>query len=220
MASPSKQIVAVITADITGSRNVPDFRKERDRKLRPLAKQHRADRLILSDYAVTAWDEFEGLVKPHSVPTVLLDLRRHFYPLGLWIGVGLGTLSGPYRKPINIFGGGEAFERARTALTEIKEGRYKSRRMTAFLSGNDEFDLIANTIYHLHDTLIQGISAKQWATINAQLSAKQQLKTAKRLGLDKSSVSRNLRRGFYSQIEETRTTMQSLLQRYFAASTG
>jgi SatD family (SatD) len=215
MPNLSKQRFAVITADISGSRNVADFRKERDKKLRPIAKQHKADGLILSEYAVTAWDEFEGLAKPSAVPTILLDLRRHFYPLHLWIGVGIGSISVPYRKPINVFGGGEAFERARLAVTEIKEGRSKSRRMTAFLSGNNEFDLIANTMYHLHDTLIQSISAKQWATINAQLSAKQQLKTARKLGLDKSSVSRNLRRGFFSQIEETRTTMRSLIERYF-----
>jgi hypothetical protein len=214
MTRPS-EIFAVITADISGSRNVPDFRRERDKKLKPLAREHRAERLILSDYAVTAWDEFEGLAEPSAVPTILLDLRRKFYPFRLWIGVGIGRVSGTYRKPINVFGGGEAFERARQAVTEIKEGRYKSRRMTAFLSANGEFDLVANTIYHLHDTLIQSISAKQWVTINAQLSVKKQLKTAQRLGLDKSSVSRNLRRGFYSQIEETRTTMRSLIERYF-----
>jgi SatD family (SatD) len=215
MTKPSRQVLAVITADISGSRNIRDFRSERDKRLKPLARQHRTDGLILSDYAVTAWDEFEGLAKPFAVPTLLLDLRRRFYPLNLWIGVGIGTVSGPFRDPINVFGGGEAFERARKAVSEIKKGRYKSRRMTAFSSENIEFDLIANTMYHLHDTLIQGISAKQWATINAQLSARQQQKTAKRLGLDKSSVSRNLRRGFYTQIEETRRTMRSLLERYF-----
>jgi len=215
MPKPSDRTFAVITADISGSRNVPDFRRERDRKLRPLSRQHRNRGLIISDYAVTAWDEFEGLAEPHAVPSILLDLRRYFYPLQLWIGVGIGKVSEPHRNPINVFAGGEAFERARRAVTEIKEGRYKSRRMTAFLSVKAEIDLIANTIYHLHDTLMQSVSAKQWATINAQLSAKQQLKTAKRLGLAKSSVSRNLRRGFYNQIEETRTTMEELLKRHF-----
>jgi len=215
MPKPSDRTFAVITADISGSRNVPDFRRERDRKLRPLSRQHRNGGLIISDYAVTAWDEFEGLAEPHAVPSILLDLRRYFYPLQLWIGVGIGKVSEPHRNPINVFAGGEAFERARRAVTEIKEGRYKSRRMTAFLSVKAEIDLIANTIYHLHDTLMQSVSAKQWATINAQLSAKQQLKTAKRLGLAKSSVSRNLRRGFYNQIEETRTTMEELLKRHF-----
>ena len=111
--------------------------------------------------------------------------------------------------------GGEAFERAREAVNEIKTKRNKSRRLTAFLSGNEEFDLVANTIYHLHDTLIQNISPKQWQTINIQMSVKSQELTARKLGLDESTVSRNLRRGFYTQVEETRLTMESLSVKHF-----
>jgi hypothetical protein len=216
MAREIKKIYAAITADIVGSRNVHNFPKERDRKLKPLAKQHLALGFIVSEYAVTAWDEFEGLARPDAIPGILLDLRRYFYPFALWIGVGIGTVTEPHRKPINVFAGGEAFERARQAIDEIKSGRNKSSRTTAFVSGNKDFDLVANTIYHLHDTLIQQISSKQWQTINAQLSFQSQEKTAKKLGLHTSSVSRTLRRGFYNQIEETRTTMGLLMKKYFA----
>jgi hypothetical protein len=211
----SKRIYAAITADIVGSRDVSNFPRERDRKLKPLARQHLAARLIVSEYAVTAWDEFEGLTSPEHVPSILLDLRRYFYPFALWIGIGVGTVSEPHRTPINVFAGGEAFERARKAIDKIKKSRNKSSRATAFVSGKSDFDLIANTMYHLHDTLIQGISPKQWQTINAQLSLKTQGKTAKKLGLDTSSVSRTLRRGFYNQIEETRTTMEVLIKKHF-----
>ncbi len=207
---------AAITVDIRGSRNIADFRKERDHRLKPLRRLHQADKLILSDYAVTAWDEFEGLAMPKSVPTIILDLRRHFYPLRLWIGVGFGTVSDPHRKPINVFAGGEAFERAREAINVIKSRRNKSRSSTAFLSGNSEFDLLANTIYHLHDTLTERITSKQWQTINARISLENQEEAATKLGVDTSSVSRTLRRGFYNQIEETQTTMTFLCEKYFA----
>ncbi len=209
-------LYAAITVDIRGSRNIANFRKERDHKLRPLRKLHRAQKLIISDYAVTAWDEFEGLATPKSIPTIILDLRRYFYPLRLWIGVGFGSVSDPYRKPINVFAGGEAFERAREAINVIKSKRSKSRSSTAFLSGNSEFDLLANTIYHLHDTLTERITSKQWQTINARISLKNQEEAAAKLGLDTSSVSRTLRRGFYNQIEETQTTMTFLCEKYFA----
>ncbi len=79
-----------------------------------------------------------------------------------------------------------------------------------------EFDLIANTLYHLHDTLIQGVSGKQWETINAQISWQTQGRAAKKLGLDESTVSRSLRRGFYSQMQETRATMEILIKKQFA----
>jgi hypothetical protein len=211
----STKIYAAVTADIIGSRDVDNFPRERDRKLKPLGKKHLALGLIVSEYAVTAWDEFEGLALPASIPSVLLDLRRYFYPFALWIGVGIGAVSEPHGKPINAFAGGEAFERARKAIDEIKKGRTGSSRTTAFVSDNMEFDLIANTVYHLHDTLIQGISSRQWQTINVQLSLKTQERTAKKLGLHTSSVSRTLRRGFYNQIEETRATMELLMERYF-----
>ena len=209
-------LYAAITVDIRGSRNIADFRKERDNKLKPLNRLHQTEKLILSGYAVTAWDEFEGLAMPRSIPTIILDLRRYFYPLRLWIGVGFGTVSDPHRKPINVFAGGEAFERAREAINLIKGKRQKSRGSTAFVSGNFEFDLLANTIYHLHDTLTERITSKQWQTINARISLKNQEEAANKLGLDTSSVSRTLRRGFYNQIEETQTTMTFLCEKYFA----
>jgi SatD family (SatD) len=211
-------LYAVITADIIGSRHIPGFRQARDRKLDPLSRRHLAQKLLLSGYAITAWDEFEGLLLPSCVPAVLLDLRRQFYPFRLWIGIGIGPVSEPNRKPINRFAGGEAFERARRALNEIKSRRARSRRLTAFLTPNPEFDLVANTMYHLHDTLLQGISPRQWETINAHLSTRSQERTARKLDLDQSTVSRNLRRGFYLQVDETRATMQRLLEKTFARS--
>jgi hypothetical protein len=215
MSQSLKKLYAVITADIRGSRTVADFRRERDRKLKPLTKLHLDQHLIVSEYAVTAWDEFEGLTTPSHVPAVLLDLRRHFYPLRLWIGVGIGQVSEPRRKPINVFAGGEAFERAREAINEIKSKRNRPPRWTAFVSGNEEFDLVANTIYHLHDSLIHGVSAKQWKTINAQIAMKSQERAARKLGLDESTVSRSLRRGYYVQMRETRATMEILMAKYF-----
>jgi hypothetical protein len=206
---------AVITADIRGSRAVAEFRKQRDRRLKPLSRLHLEKKLILSDYAVTAWDEFEGLLVPRHVPTVLFDLRRYFYPLQLWIGVGIGTVAGPYRKPINVFASGPAFERARKAIDEIKSKHKRMSRWTAFVSGKQEFDQVGNTIYHLHDTLIQSVSARQWQTINAQISARTQGRVARKLGLDESTVSRSLRRGFYLQMMETRETMEQIIKRHW-----
>jgi hypothetical protein len=78
---------AVITCDIVGSRRIEGFRHKRDQKLRHIAKLHMAEKRILSEYAITAWDEFEGILsRPTNIPTVILDLRRHFYPFELWIG--------------------------------------------------------------------------------------------------------------------------------------
>jgi len=207
---------AVITCDIVGSRHVEEFRRKRDQKLRSISKLHMYKKWILSEYAITAWDEFEGILsRPRNLPSLILDLRRHFHPLELWIGIGIGQVTEPHRKPVNVYAGGEAFERAREAMNHLKAKRSKTGVLTSFGTGNETFDLIANTVYHLHDTLTQGISTKQWQTINVHMETNRQGATAKKLRLNESTVSRNLRRGFWWQIEETRRAMEQVIEVYF-----
>jgi hypothetical protein len=206
----------VITCDIMGSRQIEGFQHKRDQKLRRVSALHVGSKLILSEYAITAWDEFEAILsKPVHLPAVILDLRRQFHPFELWIGIGIGKVTGPYRTPVNKFAGGEAFERAREAVNSLKAKPSKIGVLTSFVSGIEMFDLIANTVYHLHDTLLRSVSTKQWETINAQITANRQDLTAKRLRLNESTVSRNLRRGFWWQIKETQQTMERVIGAYF-----
>src|SRR5215475_5925370 len=164
---------AAITCDIVGSRQVEEFRRKRDQKLSPISRLHVEKKWILSEYAITAWDEFEGILsRPGNVPAVIVDLRRHFHPFELWIGIGIGEVTEPYRKPVNVFAGGEAFERARAAINHMKGKRSKTGVLTSFVTGNETFDLIGNAIYHLHDSLLRSVSAKQWETINVLIETR------------------------------------------------
>lgn len=207
---------SVITADVVNSRKVDVFRPKRDRSLSKITKLHLDQRLILSPYAVTAWDEFQVILrKPEHAPRVILDLRRVFYPLQLWIAVGIGHVSEPRKRPVNQYAGGEAFERAREAAERLKSGSPKYRLLTSFESGLEIFDTIANTTYLLQDTLLEGTTAKQWATINTQMEMGRQELTAKKLALDISTVSRNLKRGFFWQLVETVNAMERVMQAYF-----
>ncbi|MGA3092579.1 MAG: SatD family protein [Terriglobales bacterium] len=202
--------------DIVGSRHIEEFRRKRDLKLNHISKLHVDKKWILSEYAITAWDEFEGILsRPSNIPAVMLDLRRRFYPFALWVGVGIGKVTDPHRKPVNEFAGGEAFERAREAVNQLKTKGSKTGILTALVTGNETLDLVANTVYHLHDTLLESISAKQWQTINVHMETHRQDLTAKRLRLNESTVSRNLRRGFWWQMEETREAMERVIEAYF-----
>jgi len=207
---------AAITCDVVGSRQLEDFRRKRDQKLRRISNLHVEKKWILSEYAITAWDEFEGILsRPQNLPGVIVDLRRHFHPFELWIGIGIGEVTEPHRKPVNVFAGGEAFERARQAVSNLKAGRNKTGVLTSFVTGNEMFDLIGNTVYHLHDSLLQSVSTKQWETINVLMETNAQERAAKKLGLNKSTVSRNLRRGFWWQMQETQTAMEHIIDAYF-----
>jgi hypothetical protein len=205
----------VITSDVVDSRKIESFRPKRDRKLTEVSRLHTKEKLILSPYAVTAWDEFQVvLTRPEHAPRVILDLRRIFFPLRLWIAVGMGTASEAHRKPVNLFAGGEAFERAREAAERLKSGSSKYRALTSFESGNELLDTIANTVYLLQDALLDGTTAKQWAAINMQLETGRQDLTARKLTLDISTVSRNLKRGYYWHLIETVTAMERIIRAY------
>ena len=213
---PENDHYAVITCDVVGSRHIEEFRRKRDRKLNLVAGLHVERKWILSEYAITAWDEFEGILAvPTKIPAVILDLRRYFHPFELWIGIGIGQVSEPRRKPINVFAGGEAFERARDAVNGLKAKPSKTGVLTSFVTGNETFDLIANTIYNLQDTLLQNVSSRQWQTINVLMETNRQDLAAKKLRLSDSTISRNLRRGFWWQIQNTGQAMERIIAQYF-----
>jgi hypothetical protein len=212
----SKNHYAVLTADITDSRTIENFPSARDQKLRPLAKAHLKRRFILSEYAVTAWDEFEGILTDlRNIPEVILDLRRRFYPMRLRIGIGFGEVSDPSGTPVNAFAGGRAFERAREAIKKLNGERVTRARSTLIISDDDEFDAIVNAVYQLHDTLVDQIKPKQWAIINARMEEKGQESTARRVGLNKSLVSRLLKRGHYSELITTKQVVRTIITHYW-----
>src|SRR5881394_3735363 len=92
--------------------------------------------------------------------------------------------------------GGDAFQSARKAIENIKTGNlFKFEVLTAFVSPYPHFDNTINLIYGLHDTLVLKITERQWETIQEFLGSPTLEQTAKRLKLDDSTVSRNLKRG-------------------------
>jgi hypothetical protein len=209
-------IYAVLIADVMESRARADIRGLLGRKLAAVSIRHRRRKLIQLPYSVTAGDEFQTVTRDlPSIPAVILDLRRALRPLSLRIGVGFGRISGRIQPPVNRLGG-EAFQRARNAIENIKtNGLFKFSVLTAFESRNAGFNSTINLIYGLHDTLVLKITKKQWETIEEFLERPTLEQTAKRLKLDASTVSRNLKRGYYWQLSETVKVAGSLIERTF-----
>lgn len=216
MKTPPTTPYSVITADVVDSRLVDAFREKRDAKLAAVTGLHTESGLTLTPYTITAWDEFQVvLTKPEFTPRAILDLRRIFFPMELWIAVGIGSATGLDLAPINVNAGGEAFERARTAADRLKTASPKSRTLTSFESGNEVFDVIANTMYELHDALLEGRTEKQWEAVNMQLEAGRQGLAADRLDRDASTISRNLKRAYHWQLLDTVNAMEKIISAYF-----
>ncbi len=212
---PSKTY-AVLIADVMQSRTRKDLRRLLGKKLAAISRRHLHGKLLQLPYSVTAGDEFQSVTRDlAAIPAIILDLRAALRPLSLRIGVGFGGVSGRIQPPVNRLGG-EAFQFARKAIESIKAGNlFKFEVLTAVVSRHDPFNKTINLIYGLHDTLVRRITARQWETIGEFLDRPTLERTARRLGVDDSTISRNLKRGYYWQLSETVKVARTLIQNTF-----
>jgi hypothetical protein len=206
-----EKLWGVIVADVVGSSRTRDLRSVLGAGLRRVTAAHLGEKLIRLPYAVTAGDEFQTVTNDlGQIPALLFDLRRRMRPLQLRIGIGIGRIPGHLRPPVNQLGG-QAFEFARTAIGETKEGRQHSGKITRFHSENEEFDLVANLVYNLHDALVGRLSEKQWRTVDAYLAKGRVDLAAKALRINASTASRNLSRSHLWQTLEMVESMKKII---------
>ncbi|PYT82875.1 MAG: hypothetical protein DMG40_04410 [Acidobacteria bacterium] len=207
---------AVVIADVLASSARKDLRALLGKKLADASERHLRQKLIRLPYSVTAGDEFQTITAElPSLPALLLDLRATLQPLPLRVGVGIGEVADRIQPPVNRLTG-EAFQFARWALEKVKANSlFKFEVLTAFASHNEPFIHTINLLYGLHDTLMLQITAKQWETIRRFLDHPALEQTAKRLKLDVSTVSRNLKRGYYWQLAETVKVAGAFIERAF-----
>jgi hypothetical protein len=208
-----KSVYSVLIADVIHSRREKRLRTLLGDKLAQATRAHLREKWIRLPYSVTAGDEFQ--VVPYridAIPKLILDLRRRLRPFSLRIGVGIGDIRRPIRKPVNRLGG-EAFIFARQAIDEVKRGSlYRYPTLTGFRSARKSFDRTANLVYGLNDTLLLAVTDAQWRTMDVYFTKGRVDRTAKRLRLDISTASRSLKRGGYWQMAEVAATMKEILR--------
>jgi hypothetical protein len=202
----------VIIADVMASRARTNLRAALRPALAGASRSHLARGWLRLPYAVTAGDEFQGLLAaPHLLPELLLDLRLRLRPLVLRVGAGVGAIDGRTQPPVNEMGGG-AFVLARQAIEELKAGRvHRFPTLTAVRCGGEPIEWMLNLVYGLQDTLLARISPEQWRTIESYRRSRTMSHAAQRLKLSASTVLRNLERAGYWQIEEATEQMGKLL---------
>jgi hypothetical protein len=207
---------AVLIADVVASGARGSLRSLLHERLQRASRVHLRNKWLRLPYAVTAGDEFQAIAaRLDAVPRLLLDLRVQLRPLSLRIGVGIGKVPGRITPPVNRLDG-EAFRLARQAIDSLKKpGAQATGSLTAFRTANEEFDATINLIYALQDTLVRQITEQQWNTIRARLKCRRIEDAARALELDTSTVSRNLKRGYYGQLVATANGAQMLIGRQF-----
>ena len=204
---------AVLVADVVASRIRHDLRALLGQRLETASRAHLRGKFIRLPYAITAGDEFQTIVGSCArVPELIFDLRELMRPLRLRVGIGIGRVPGRVRGPVNRLGG-EAFQFARTALEGVKRGEgNKIKVWTGFKTKDAVFDSTANLIYALQDTLLMKVTEKQWETITVFRKKRRLQAAAKAMRLDMSTVSRNLKRGYFWQVEQVMKGMKILME--------
>lgn len=205
---------ATVQVDFVRSREIPRFPTLRDRKLRLASDLHLERDWIVAPYAVTAWDEFQTILRePARVPAVVADLRWIFHPGRLRVGIGLGPLDRLPRpgEPVNLGAAGRSLELAREAIDSLK-GSKKYDYGTAFRTDVGDLELSVGLALRLRDARLARATDRQLETMRAMWRLDSQERAADRLGIDESTVSRTLRRGGWWEIEDVDRTVEALLE--------
>ena len=177
----------VLIADVVASREISGFSKRRKTLLEDVQERQKADGLLHSAYAVSGYDEFQGLAtRPWALPRLIWELRRDFHPWELRIGCGIGDIDAPPAagETLNEASTGDAFYRARETLSHLDEGKDKFERRTRLESGRESLDLAVNLAYELLDSLVGKTTDRQWETIRSFERFGTMDKTANDLGID------------------------------------
>jgi hypothetical protein len=204
-----RSVEGVLIADVIHSSRRKHLSALLAEGLRRANRVHLQKKFIRVPYAVTAGDEFQTVVTSiEMVPELIFDLRRRMRPLDLRIGVGIGTIQGRVRAPVNRLVG-SAFSNAREAIAEVKKAGHAYPRLTAFRSSKESFDRITNLVYGLNDTLVMDITEEQWRALNAYVDGSGVESAARKLRVNISTLSRNLRRSHFRQLVETAETMET-----------
>lgn len=217
-------ITAVILCDVMDSRAVPRFKDARDAILSRLSRAHQAEGWIVAPYAVTAWDEFQGLTaEVGAAPRAMWSLLTAFRPMQLRVGIGIGQVEAELAgdAPLNEAATGEAFYRAREALDRVRDARDPRFDPTARAVTDDrEADLFLNTTLRFLSTLVARATPSQWEILLEFEQAGRQDRVAEAIGKAESTVSRALKRAYYWQMKEAVDAMSEYLGLRFRAAGG
>jgi len=192
-------IYAVLIADVMESRARAIFAACSENSSRPFQDAIWRHKLIQLPYSVTAGDEFSdrypqtcrryppssGISAPLSgaVSPDRSGLRQCFRPYS-------GARKPPWRRSFSIRAKGHRKHQDRQSLQIRGPDRFCVRYEHFDKTINP--DSMGSTI-----TLVLKITERQWETIQEFLDSPTLEQTAKRLKLDNSTVSRNLKRGYY-----------------------
>lgn len=158
---------------------------------------------LASGWTVTVGDEFQALfASPDRIPVVLESLAHGLSPHRLRFGLGYGTLSTPLR-PRAVGMDGPCFHAARAALDAAK----KSKKPVTVASAERITDIWALALI-----VIAARTRRQGEIIEEYKLQRLQARVATRLGVTPGTISRELARSHFAEVEAVLGQLGRMLQ--------
>jgi SatD family protein len=207
-----RQPCLALIADMVKSRDVPRGQRPRVQArfkqfIDELNKIY--SRSLLSKFAITLGDEFQGLLLSSSlIPDLMWDVERRFADRELRVGVGFGTLDTPVQKyAINV--DGPALHNARLAIEKAKQ----HRKLGGVFVGFGEIDEVLNGIARImwfHRSQFTQQQAKAFDLLRRGLS---QSEAAEKLGITRQAISKQVGSSGWNAYTEAEKAWRILLER-------
>lgn len=191
MARALQRYIAVI-ADMVGSRGVPHSRRSALQKqfsglIVHLNRTYR--KTIASKFVITLGDEFQGMLNSAaSIPDLIWHLEQDFPQRELRVGIGFGSLDTEL-QPYAINIDGPVLHFARAAIDDAR----KAKALGGVFRGFGDLDEILNGMARLLRYHRSHWTPSQRSIASLLRQGMSQTQIAKRLGIRKQVVSRQVR---------------------------
>lgn len=195
------ELYTVITADIIDSRRQESLVAEKKQGLAGLIVPG-----MVTPFTFSRGDEIQAVCAGYlRTPSLLRQLRYHFLPLKLRIGIGLGAITSGLEAESSWQMNGPAFHHARQALDLAKEEQHT---MTKLVSGDHQFDQAVNAFFALYDTILSRWTREQWEGVMAYEAAGTYREAATRLGIALQNVEKRCRAAHWRVIQQAEDALR------------
>ena len=207
MTTRDQKVYCAIIGDINKSRTLPGrnrVQKRFRRAVETVNREFRDD--IASPFLITLGDEFQGLLlSPVESHHLVNRFRQLMQPVSFAFGVGIGTLSTPLNSSIALGMDGDAFYRARSALSIAK-----ARKRTLTYGVNAASEELINALVALMDRQWRRLTPRQ-QQISRMLRQHNAKDVARRLRISPQAVSKARSAAGAAELDEAAAALRRFL---------
>ncbi len=196
-----KKEYTVIIGDLINSKKIKNRQEVQEKFQKTLARINQNYRSsIASKFTISLGDEFQALLMDKKpIIQIILAIEAAMYPVQVRFGIGIGQINTEIDYENSVLIDGPAYHRARAMISELEktEQQYEQREANILISSADRptrEDRLLNASLSLVTVIKNQWTARQEEIIQSyRLNDGNQYKTAGKLGIGQSSVSKALK---------------------------